>query len=434
MKSRLYTFDEFLNEAYKIIAESITWDSGVSTFIALGIEGDQQKPLSRLRSMAKSQKDPSRTESEIAEKLDKMGKTLNAPGLCQVTKVSLDLKETSYNQLIGGKAKVKGPISVAGDFVVKGDNNGRYDLTQLLLYRSYQNTYKAVGVRKVDDKKVWKSIDMEQGLLDGKESIEDLNEIDDTTLIAGSGNMFQWMLIGAQTEIAFEKSSSKKVVSPLLDLPAEYTEYQKTLSSGKKASKKDAKITEVAKYTLVLYIIKEILPGEGTEMPYEDLKVEKTIVPKGGGGETIPLSIQDNGILFEQGKSVLREDGKKYISNALASQFVSIEDLEVIGGASQEGKEDFNKKLCLDRAKAVADFLTGLGYTAKASDKTQIQPKESTEDRKTWRKVTLNVKGSARALPSGEETKERVYYADRTYKLDKAVIVQAAYNFEVKIK
>jgi hypothetical protein len=74
-----------------------------------------------------------------------------------------------------------------------------------------------------------------------------------------------------------------------------------------------------------------------------------------------------------------------------------------------EGDEAFNKKLCLDRAGSVVEFLKTLipGASITASKETNIQPLESTEDLKTWRKVTLNVTGT---LSSVEPASDVIQY------------------------
>ena len=107
----------------------------------------------------------------------------------------------------------------------------------------------------------------------------------------------------------------------------------------------------------------------------------------------------------------------------------SANSITVTGGASQEGDRARNEVLCKERAKAVADYIKSTtsfsGTAVTVSDKLDIQPKESTEDRKTWRRVTLNVEGEYLA-PVNKSTPELVYQAtDGINKTDKIVIAQA---------
>jgi outer membrane protein OmpA-like peptidoglycan-associated protein len=435
MKNRLYSFEEFLNEAYQIISEAaVSWDQGVSPFVSLLSGGaDAAKPLARLKSMITSvgpSLRPSSFESDLAASMEKLVARFNSKGGAKVKSIELTLGQTEYNNLIGGKATYKGvPPGLAGGVEVKPTPS---DINKLLLAVSGANirTKSAWGgIRKQDDKRIWMVIGVDSDDRDTDiESVKDLNDIDGTALIDGSGILKQRIMTASGTTLAFEVSPRTGPLAGVIDIPG--SDYQTCLVSGKNAAKKDAKFQPEATFTLVIYILKEINPNAGTEMPYESLKIEK--IPVETGGDTFPLAIQDNGVLFEKGSAKLKEDGKKYMANAIANKFSSVEKIEVIGGASQEGKEDFNKQLCIDRAKNVADFLTkDLGYTATASTSTaQIQPKESTEDRETWRKVTLKITGKSRATVT-TGTEDKVYYAESTYKLDQAVIVQATYNITV---
>jgi outer membrane protein OmpA-like peptidoglycan-associated protein len=432
MKNRLYSFEEFLNEAYRIIAEAVSWDQGVSPFVSKLSGEDAAKPLARLKSMTNSAglATPSKVEGLIAESLQRLVNNYNSYKGASIKSIELALGQTEFNNLIAGKAPYKGvPSGLVDGISLKGDKD---DINKILLSVSGKNisAKSTGGLMSLDGKKVWRVSPVDGDDRDTEaEKIEGLKDIDETAVIKVSGMLGQRIMTASDTVLNFAHSIPRTgPVKGIVDIPG--GEPQKCLTGGKNASKKDAAFPPEATFDLVLYILKEINPNAGTKMPYESLKIEK--VPVTTGGETFPLDIQDNGVLFEVAKSVLKEDGKKYISNTIANQFSSVEKIEVIGGASQEGKGDFNKKLCLDRAKAVADYLTKeLGYPATASSETQIQPKESTEDRKSWRKVTLKVTGQTRATVT-KETKDKVYYAESDYKLDQAVIVQATYTITVE--
>jgi len=436
MKNRLYSFEEFLNEAYQIISEAVSWDQGVSPFVSkLSGGADAAKPLARLKSMINTD-GKSTYLDEVTSSMQRLVERFNVRGGAKIKSIDLALAETTFNQLIAGKAPYKGSLGGGNIVSLKSDKD---DIGKILLAASAGNIRTKSGfggIAKRDDKRIWLVVGVDSDDRDTDvESVKDLNDIDNTALIDGSGIMKQRIMTASDTVIEFKQSTvSSGPIKGVMDIPA--ADYQTCLVSGKNAARKEAKFQPEATFDLVIYILKDIIPNGGTEMPYTELKIAK--VPVTTGGETYPLDIQDNGVLFEKGSAELKEDGKKYISNIIANQFSSVEKIEVIGGASQEGKEDFNKKLCIDRAKKVADFLNGtdgskdpLSYKATASDKPQIQSAESTEDRKTWRKVTLKITGQTRAAVT-EKTEDKVYYAESAYKLDQAVIVQATYTITVE--
>ena len=181
---------------------------------------------------------------------------------------------------------------------------------------------------------------------------------------------------------------------------------------------------------LVFYGIKNIIKGAGGNVAVSE--IVPITIKKGGGTSEKAIDIQDNGTLFQKAKSELLEDGKRNIFNAIQTSFTSVSSVEVIGGASKEGDETFNKKLCLDRANSVAEFLKELipGATITASKETNIQPLESTEDLKTWRKVTLKIQGT---LSSVEPEKDEIQYVaqNKTIKADKYNLYQIVMSFYV---
>jgi outer membrane protein OmpA-like peptidoglycan-associated protein len=374
---------------------------------------------------------------EVTSSMQRLVERFNVRAGAKIKSIDLALAETTFNQLIAGKAPYKGSLGGGNIVSLKSDKD---DIGKILLAASAGNIRTKSGfggIAKRDDKRIWIVVGVDSDDRDTDvESVKDLNDIDNTALIDGSGIMKQRIMTASDTVIEFKQSTvSSGPIKGVMDIPA--ADYQTCLVSGKNAARKEAKFQPEATFDLVIYILKDIIPNGGTEMPYTELKTVK--VPVTTGGETYPLAIQDNGVLFKQGSDELKEDGKKYIANAIASQFSSVEKIEVIGGASQEGEPPFdNKKLALDRANRVASYLSGtdgskepLGYKATASKETEIQPKESTEDRKTWRKVILKITGQTRAAVT-EKTEDKVYYAESTYKLDQAVIVQATYTITVE--
>jgi outer membrane protein OmpA-like peptidoglycan-associated protein len=179
---------------------------------------------------------------------------------------------------------------------------------------------------------------------------------------------------------------------------------------------------------LVLYGIEDVAEGSGGDIAVTE--IVPVTIKKGGGTTEKSVDIQDNGTLFAKAKSELLENGKRNIYNAIQTNFSSVTSVEVIGGASKEGDEAFNKQLCLDRANSVAEFLKTLipGASITASKETNIQPAESTDDLKTWRKVTLKITGTLSAV---EPTTEVINYVaqNKTLSADKYKLYQITLVF-----
>ena len=185
---------------------------------------------------------------------------------------------------------------------------------------------------------------------------------------------------------------------------------------------------EKLKINLTLYGVQDVVKGKGGNVSISE--IVPVIIKKGGGTTEKSVDIQDNGTLFVKAKSELLENGKRNIFNAIQTNFTSVTSVEVIGGASKEGDEAFNQKLCLDRAGSVVEFLKTLipGASITASKETNIQPLESTDDLETWRKVTLNVTGT---LSSVEPASDVIQYVaqNKTISADQYKLYQITLSF-----
>ena len=154
-----------------------------------------------------------------------------------------------------------------------------------------------------------------------------------------------------------------------------------SIGGSNEPEKEDKKIGKASKdsltFGLPLYVLLGVVPGGGDGISIETLEKKITIIK--GGDELADVDIADNGTLFTVNKSVLKEEGKINISNAIQNNFSTVSSIEVIGGASQEGDEARNKELCKERAEAVAEYLKTICQgTITVSEKANIQPKEST--------------------------------------------------------
>lgn len=205
--------------------------------------------------------------------------------------------------------------------------------------------------------------------------------------VANSVEDNQIFITNADSKVEWKKNTFANEITPLTG----------DINAGSNGS------DDLLKVNLVLYGIKSVAEGAGGKISVNE--IVPVTIKKGGGTTEKSVDIQDNGTLFAKAKSELLENGKRNIFNAIQTNFTSVSSVEVTGGASKEGDESFNKKLCLDRANSVAEFLKELipGATITASKETNIQPLESTEDLKTWRKVTLKITGTLSAVEPVQE-------------------------------
>jgi len=224
----------------------------------------------------------------------------------------------------------------------------------------------------------------------------------------------QIFITNSDSKVEWKKNTFSNNVTPLTG----------DIDSGSSPS------SEGLKVNLVLYGIRGVDSGKGGSVSVSE--IVPVTIKKGGGTTEKSVDIQDNGTLFKKSESKLLEDGKRNIFNAIQTNFTSVTSVEVIGGASKEGDEDFNKQLCLDRANSVAEFLKKLipeaSSSITASEKTNIQPAESTEDLKTWRKVTLKITGTLSAV---EPASEVINYVAQSKKVsaDKYNLYQITLSF-----
>jgi outer membrane protein OmpA-like peptidoglycan-associated protein len=217
---------------------------------------------------------------------------------------------------------------------------------------------------------------------------------------------------------------------------------EQILPSKNRSSK--TKKTPSVYFTLVLYSVGEVTKSD-REIPFTELvKTEKTrTIGENSVEYTINMYNNDESgdpVLFDVDKAILKPTGKQNIDNAI-EQFYSIDSVEILGFASQEGDATNNKNLCVNRAKAVADYIKSVkdwnipSSAVIASTTSNIQPAApvATEaDRKKWRKVQIKVKGT-KATPVDPKKENYIDYVPTLGKFnpDKADIQQICLCFEV---
>jgi outer membrane protein OmpA-like peptidoglycan-associated protein len=245
--------------------------------------------------------------------------------------------------------------------------------------------------------------------------------------LRGSGVLKQYVLVRATDRLDFKLYTAESPVKNPV------TTGDRIIGGNGQAQwdPSEEKKSSVQSNTFVFYVPVAIKPQQGA--PYTEKEIKIFEIPKSSTSYNLaPIVIQDDNTLFDVNKSILKDTGKQAILAALGN-VASANSITVTGGASQEGPQERNEELCKERAQAVVDFLKSTAFKnaeVKISDKMDIQPKESTEDRKTWRRVTLAIDGEYK-VPVNKETKELVYKAtEDEKKCDKIVIAQ--YTLEIQ--
>lgn len=426
MKKQVLSFNEFVNEAYKIINEAETFEDAKQKLSKL-LNSTGDKALGSLESLLKSNSTPTAKDGKmlafVGEQFNRMISKYDGKGrkITEITVSADQIGNESDNKIdvIQGKVFVSKMVTSSG---MSGNTaeleDGKVNLGDLLSTVNTRNIYDKAGDSPFEyDKKKEKYV------------MKAEQEGERKGIFSGSGTDKQYILTDLGTA-GFEfnqqkgKESASFVVTPTNQVTTAPFTYEK-----RKLIKKGE--INFVYCTLVMYLVKKIIPNGGNATSIE--KVDKVIKIVQGGDESLSIDIQDNGTLFDKSKSVLKEEGKSNISNAILNQFTSVTSIEVIGGASKEGDAAFNEKLCQDRAKSVEAYLkTITPASITVSAEANIQPLESTEDLKTWRKVTLKVTGSRVAQSS---PKEEISYVARAknFKPDAALLAQVCFEFKIEV-
>ena len=140
---------------------------------------------------------------------------------------------------------------------------------------------------------------------------------------------------------------------------------------------------------------------------------------------------------FDQGKINIKNKAgiDKAISAALSPLAGAPESIVITGGASFEGGLDTNKKLVVERAKAVQVYMEGLypalkgKITVAETDFSKIQTKDVPAEYEQYRKVYLKIKGVLQG-DSYTINKEITYTVDAPINADTVEIIQYAITRE----
>jgi len=415
MKKQVMSFEEFIFEAYQTINEAETFEEAKQKLSKL-LDKNGNAALGTLESLLKSNSSEVGKDGKLlqftGEKLNRLVKLYDGENR-ELTGITVDISPIGKTKqdrvdVIQGNVFVGKAITgsgMAGPTVEIID--GKANIGNLLSTINSRNIYEKAnsGLFQQNKKGKYKLTPVKKGERDG--------------IFPGTGIDLQFVLTSnGASGLEFNQSRKESATDTLVSLGTNIKHNPET------------KETFPSYCTLVLYLVKEIIPNGGNPTSIE--KVDKVVKIVTGGDENLDIDIADNGTLFEKSKSKLLDAGKSNISNAILNQFTSVSSIEVVGGASKEGNPDFNKKLCKDRAESVKAYLSEITKaTVEVSSEANIQPQESTEDLSTWRKVTLKIKGTRVKQSS---PKEEVSYVARSkeFKPDAAILAQVAIEFEIK--
>jgi len=493
MKKQVLSFNEFIFEAYNSVSRIMEGDSGgandlieaISKLDKAGLSADAKEKLGTLSGIAKS---VSTEENSDAE--DVLGSRMMSVldgitnEVVEITSVVSKINTITYDNLIAGHVLLN-----------ENKEESRVNLLDFIYLLNLNNcdAKSNIGAGSYKGKVEWSKVQTDRrftaSMKDYRKNInkkgaakfanflasfferdtKTRNESKDTMYLDGSGLLGNSVITGIESGvIKVETSSStykdmalggsdkkgrdrkgfsniggnKTVVTGhelALPLGAELTDDQKLPTKGK------SKVTKTPKayFTLVLYAVGNSEKST-REIPFTDIALIEKMRPSGDDVIEYTLDmytndVNDKPVLFNVDESGLLESGKNNIKAAIEG-FYSIESIEVLGFASQEGTVDRNTTLCIERAKEVADFIKGVKEwnipptSVTSSTSANIQPKfpdKTEEERKKMRKVQFKIKGTKTTTRPGEENYIEYTPTLRKFNPDKVDIYQTIITMEV---
>ena len=498
MKKQVLSFSEFVFEAYRVFEnekDANAFIEAVSKLDKSGMSADAKTLMGNISGIAKSiaTKDNKTPEEDLGSQLLDFLDGITGNGV-KVINMESKINTITYDNIVGGSVLMEGDNRIKlMDFIYdlnwgNASAKGSAGASETSKGKSYWNKVKtdrrfigpggksgAIGGKNSNKDLKWfgQGINWFTSFIPFKANVADRGASTKNTLyMADSGLLGNDVIVSITSGAITTKKSvitskdmfwggrdkkgygsykgfsntegdKSKVTGYKIELPlgAELTEEQMIPSKNKSEK---VKKTPSVHFTLVLYSVGEVTKSD-REIPYTELvKTEKTKTIETNSIEYI-VNMYNNDedgkpVLFDLDKSILKPDGKENIDNAI-EKFYSINSIEVLGFASQEGDVKNNQKLCVDRAKAVADYIKGVkdwaipASSVIASETSNIQPLTpvATEaDRKSWRKVQLKIKGTI-ATPVDPKQENYIEYIPTIGKFnpDKANIQQICLCFEV---
>jgi len=497
MKKQVLSFDEFVFEAYRVFEnekDANAFIEAVSKLDKSGISAEAKALMGTISGLAKSvaNKNNKTPEEDLGSELLDFLDGITENGV-KVIKMESKINTITYDNIVGGCVLMEGDTRLKlADFI--------YDLN-----KGNASAKGSAGASESKGKSYWNKVQQEKrfagpgsssGRIGGNTSRDDLkwfgkgvnwftsfipfkrntgpnDETKDTLYMADSGLLGNDVIVSIASGVITTKGSKmtikdmfwggrdkkkgygsykglsnvegnkSKVTGYKIELPLDAKLTEEQILPSKNRSEK-VKKTPSVHFTLVLYSVGEVTKSD-REIPFSELvKTEKTRTIGTNSIEYI-VNMYNNDedgkpVLFDVDKAILKSEGKQNIDNAI-EQFYSIDSIEVLGFASQEGDATNNKNLCVNRAKAVATYIKSVkdwaipasAVIAPGTSNIQpLSPVATEEDRKLWRKVQLKVKGTI-ATPVDPKQENYIEYIPTIGKFnpDKANIQQICLCFEV---
>lgn len=497
MKKQVLSFDEFVFEAYRVFEseeDANAFIEAVSLLDKSGLSSDAKTLMGVISGIAKSTatKNNKTPEADLGKELLDFLDGITGNGV-KIINMESKINTIPYDNIVGGSVLMEGNSRVKlmdfiydlniGNSSAKGQA-GAYESKGKAYWNKVQTDKRFAGpgsssgriggkTSRKDRKWLGKGINWFTSFIPLKRTTATNDESKDTLYLSDSGLLGNDVIVSIASGVITTKRSlitseemfwggkskgtgkkdrkgfsniegnKRDVTGYKIEQPlgAKLTEEQ-TLPSKNKSAK--AKKTPSVYFTLVLYSVGEVTKSD-REIPFSELvKTEKTrTIGENSVEYTINLYNNDEAgkpVLFDVDKAILKPTGKENIDNAI-EQFYSIDSVEILGFASQEGDAKNNQNLCVNRAKAVADYIKSVkdwkipSSAVIASTSSNIQPAApvATEaDRKKWRKVQIKVKGT-KANPVDPKKENYIEYVPTIGKFnpDKADIQQICLCFEV---
>ena len=498
MKKQVLSFDEFVFEAYRVFEnekDANAFIEAVSKLDKSGMSAQAKTLMGTISGIAKARanKDNKTPEEDLGSELLDFLDGITGNGV-KVINMESKINTITYDNIVGGSVLMEGDNRIKLiDFIYdlnwgNASAKGTAGASQTSKGKSYWNKVqtdrrfigpggksKYIGGTSGKNLKWFgKGINWFTSFIPFKKEVNDKGaSTKDTLYMADSGLLGNDVIVSIASGVITTKRSvitkkdmfwggrdssrsggnykgfsntegdKSKVTGYKIERPLDAELTEEEMIPSKNRSEKVEKTPSVH-FTLVLYSVGEVTKSD-REIPYSDLvKTEKTKTIKTNSIEYIVnMYNNDEGgkpVLFEFDKSILKPEGKQNIDNAI-EQFYSIDSIEVLGFASQEGDVKRNQNLCVERAAAVTKYIKSVtdwkitSSAVIASTTSNIQPATpvgTEEDRKKWRKVQLKIKGTI-ATPVDPKQENYIEYIPTIGKFnpDKANIQQICLCFEV---
>jgi outer membrane protein OmpA-like peptidoglycan-associated protein len=389
------SFQEFLDYAETLNEKlNLTSIKELQTYLSSnGMNKDGQTALSSSEELSEKA-GPKRefTANNIIPLNNALSK-LNKANVTEILEITVDESEVNYSNMISGSVVTNTRLKL-------NKTAGRVGLADLLTAVNEQNLKSKSYVIMDQDKKNFLAGDKTK-------HIKDTGVVDNYCLVANKG------------ALDFVKYKAEKPINNWAAEPA--AEILLEPIEGKKS--------DTWRGSFILYYPTDISPNTGASYTATDIvQIER---PVARTSETLsPIVIENDDVLFDVDKSVLKEAGKAVILSAL-SNVAAAKTIKITGGASIEGTRERNETLCKERAQAVADFLKAGAFKnaeITVSDKADIQ--ESGEIDPTRRRVILDITGE-QLVSTTQKGTETVFKAkDASGKADVVTIKQVAIEIQ----